>query len=64
METVKIIIVLGILASGVAVGFDFVWSKLVGGVVTSDEIVRHAILSFVLVGSAIAIVRRRPKTGP
>jgi ABC-type uncharacterized transport system permease subunit len=64
LETAKLVVVLGILASVVAVGLAFAWSKVFGGVVTSDEIVRYIILSFVVAATTMAIMRRRPPRKP
>ena len=64
LETAKIVVVIGILASIVAVGFAFAWSRVFGGAVTRDEIVRYIILSFIISATTIAILRRRPPRNP
>ena len=61
METFKFIVVLGVIAAGVAIGLAHLLAALTGGSVTADETARHAILSFLVVAAVIPIVRRRPR---
>jgi hypothetical protein len=59
VETAKIVLVVGLLASAIAIGLSFVWRGLFGGTVTSDEVAREVILSFVVSATAVIIARRR-----
>jgi hypothetical protein len=59
MATLKIVVVLGLLASAVAVGLAFAWGALTGTPVSSDELLRHALLSFVITGGVVGALRWR-----
>jgi hypothetical protein len=59
METLKLVVVLGVLAAAFAIGLAHLMAAVTGGEVTGDEMARHAFLSFVLMGAAVPIVRRR-----
>ena len=61
METLKLVVVLGVLGSAVAVGLAYLLAAVTGGSVTADEIVRHALRRFGVSDREIAaIVERRP----
>ncbi len=59
VETLKLIVVLGVLAAGVAIGLAYVVAAFTGGRVTGDEIERHVLISFVIVTATILVLRRR-----
>jgi len=59
METFKIVVVLGVLAAGFAIGLAYLFAAVTGGRLTGDEALRHGILAFVVVAGVIPIVRRR-----
>lgn len=61
METFKIVLVVGLVASAMAVGLTYVISLLRGSTVSGDEIVRNVILGFVVAAIAVLTARRRLK---
>jgi uncharacterized membrane protein YeaQ/YmgE (transglycosylase-associated protein family) len=59
METLHLVFVLGVVGAAVAVGLAHVLAAVTGGVVTPDEMVRHAILTFVIAATVVVLLRRR-----
>lgn len=64
MAAARIIVVLGLLASVVAVGLAFGFGAIRGTPVTGDEIARHVIVSFVVSAIAVLVLRRRVPPAP
>ncbi len=60
MQTLKLMVVLGLGASAVAIGLAYAWAALSGGTVGGDEIARHVVISLVVMGCAVGVLRRRP----
>ena len=59
METLKIVVVIGVLGAAVAVGLAYILGSVTGGHVTTDEMVRHALLTFVIAAAVVVALRRR-----
>lgn len=59
MAAARVILVLGVVASLVAVGLAFGFGALRGAPVTGEEIARDVILSFVVSAIAVLALRRR-----
>ncbi len=61
METLKIVLVIGLGASAVAIGLAYLMSIFHGSTVSGDEIFRYVVISFVVTATALVTVRRRLK---
>ena len=59
MATLKIVIVVGLLASAFAVGLAYAWGAIAGTSVPGDEVYRLTLLSFVITGGVIGALRWR-----
>lgn len=59
MATLKIVVVVGLLASAVAVALACAWGAVTGASVSPDEVHRLALLSFVSTGGVIGVLRSR-----
>ncbi len=59
METLKVVVVLGVLGAVVAIGLAYLLAAVTGGNVTADEMVRHALLTFVITAAVVVTLRRR-----
>lgn len=59
METLKFVVVLGLVAVGFAIGIAYLIAALTGGSLTGDEAVRHGIVAFLVAASVVPLVRRR-----
>lgn len=59
MDTLKIIVVLGLLGALVSIGLAFAWSAVSGRAVTGDEIARHALITFVVAACVVGVLRAR-----
>lgn len=59
METLKIVVVIGLFASAVAVGLAFAWAAIAGTSVSGDEVYRLALLTFVCTGGVVGALRWR-----
>lgn len=63
METLKFVVVLGVIAIAVSLGLAHLLAAVTGGSVTRDEMVRIAISSFVVVAAVVSLLRRRQSSG-
>ena len=59
MDTLKLVVVLGGLGAAIAIGLAFLWAAITGGHVTGDEVVRHALITFVIAAAVVLVLRRR-----
>lgn len=59
METPKIAFVIGAAGAVVAVGLAYLMAAVTGDRVSTDELVRHALLTFVIASALVVAVRRR-----
>lgn len=59
MESLKLVVVLGVLAVGFAYGIAYLLAALTGGSITGDEAVRIGIQAFLVAACVVLVLRRR-----
>lgn len=63
MQTLKIMLVVALLASIVAVGLAYAWAAIAGNSIRGDQVFRLALLSFVFTAGVVGALRRRSRPG-
>jgi hypothetical protein len=63
MVALRLILLLGVLASAFAVGLRYAVASMRGTAVSGDMVARDVLLSFVITTATVLVLRRRGPTG-